>query len=141
MKDGELISLEDVRSKEDLAYRAYQMRMAGDNWTVIAERLGYKSGVAARDSVETLIDKATRIISDHEKEEILQLELNRLDALQSAVWGMAMGGDLKAVDSALKIMAHRSKLLKLEESEQTTTNTVIVTGDTYAESLKALAKK
>ena len=141
MKDGELISLEDVRTKEDLAYRAYQMRMAGDTWAEIAQRLGYRTGVTARDAVETLIDKASRVISEQQKENVLNLELDRLDALQAAVWGMALGGDLKAVDSVLKIMSHRARLLKLEESEKSTTNTDIVTGETYAESLKELAKK
>lgn len=42
-----------------------------------------------------------------------QLELDRLDALQAAIWCRAIAGDCSAVAVALKIMEQRVKLLGL----------------------------
>jgi hypothetical protein len=81
------------------------------------------------------------------KEEVLNLELARLDALQDAVWDQAMTGDTKAVDSALKVINMRAKLLGLEILAQNpstvTNNTVVVSGDTqdFIRSLKLVDQK
>jgi len=48
-------------------------------------------------------------------ETVLYLDLERLDTLLAAVWDTAIGGDLDAVDRALKIMQQRAKLLGLEK--------------------------
>lgn len=141
MSDGDLYSL-DVTSKEELAYRAYQFRMSGESWEEIALKLGFKNGRDAQRASNLLIKKATAAATEDRKQEILDLELDRLDALQTAVWGMAISGDLKAVDSVLKIMTHRARLLTLgEDTGNTSTNTIIVAGDNYVESLRELAEK
>ncbi len=44
-------------------------------------------------------------------EEILQLELERLDALQSGIWDKARSGDFEAIDRVLKIIQQRARLL------------------------------
>lgn len=141
MSDGDLFSL-DVTSKEELAYRAYQLRMSGEPWQLISTKLGYKNPSAAKRATEMLIKKAVGVVEEDRKQEILDLELDRLDALQNAVWGMAISGDLKAVETTLKIMNHRARLLALgEDTQSSSINTIVVTGENYVESLKELAEK
>lgn len=141
MSDGDLYSL-DVTTKEEMAYRAYQMRMQGIPWQEIAPKLGYKTPTSVKNAVDVLIKKAIAVADEDLKGEILCLELDRLDALQNAVWGMAIGGDLRAVDSVLKIMTHRARLMSLgEESKGGTTNTIVISGENYSESLRELTEK
>jgi glutamate racemase len=70
------------------------------------------------------------------------MELERLDSLLNAVWDQAMTGDTKAVDSALKVINARAKLLSLDQLTATQTtqnfNTVVVSGDSkdFISSLK-----
>ena len=139
--DGELVPLVTA-DLEERAYRAYQLKLTGMEAPEIARKLGFESGAQAERAIANLIRKAAEQAAEERRDEVLGLELARLDALQNAVWGMAIGGDLKAVDSVLKIMAHRKTLLRLaEESESGTFNTVIVSGDEYAETLKGLVSK
>jgi hypothetical protein len=46
-------------------------------------------------------------------EAVSRLELERLDALLRAVWDKAVGGDVKAIAAALKIVERRAALLGL----------------------------
>jgi hypothetical protein len=70
----------------------------------------------------------------------VELELDRLNALQNAVWGMALSGELKAIETTLKIMQHRARLLQLgEESKDSSNTTVIVAGEDYVETLRGMA--
>jgi hypothetical protein len=50
-------------------------------------------------------------------EDYLQLELERLDALQVAVWDAAMAGDIASANVLLRIIAQRAGLLRLERSK------------------------
>ena len=44
-------------------------------------------------------------------DELRQLEVERLDALQVAVWNDAMNGDVRAVGAVVRIMHLRAKIL------------------------------
>jgi hypothetical protein len=118
----------------DKAYQAYRMNLEGQDWDSIARTLGYKTGRSAQVEVREYITKAAVQMDMARREEVLDIEMRRLDALQAAVWPSAMDGDTKAVDSVLRVMGHRAKLLGLELVAQTqgavTNNTVVVTGDT-----------
>ena len=137
--DGDLVPIEDIQTKEERAYRAYQKRLGGEDWRVIAKDLEYPSPRTAEREVELLVQKSLKVASEDRKQEVVSLELDRLDALQNAVWGMAISGELKAVDTTLKIMQHRARLLALgEESKDTQTTTVIVAGEDYVETLRGI---
>jgi len=137
--DGDLVPIEDIQTKEERAYRAYQKRLGGEDWRVIARDLEYPSPRTAEREVELLVEKSLKVASDDRKQEVVSLELDRLDALQNAVWGMAISGELKAVDTTLKIMQHRARLLQLgEESKDSQTTTVIVAGEDYVETLRGI---
>lgn len=47
-------------------------------------------------------------------EAVIKMELDRLDALMSAVWPAAMKGDLNALDRVLRIMERRARYLNLD---------------------------
>ena len=51
-------------------------------------------------------------------EEYRQLELERLDALQAAIWNQAVSGNLWAIDRCMAIMERRAKLLGLDKPLQ-----------------------
>jgi len=47
-------------------------------------------------------------------QDILDLELIRLDRMQTAIWGDVLHGDEKAIDRVLRIMQRRADLLGLD---------------------------
>lgn len=91
-------------------YYAAQLRTAGATWTDIAKALGYKDASSAQATVKQ--NKQTLIES---KDEIVQQELERLDALQLVCWRTAQQGDLKAIALIIQLMGARAKLLGLEK--------------------------
>lgn len=129
---------------EDKGYSAYQLKRAGHTWPEIAKMVGYASGNVAAVEVRRYITESAAILSVEQREETLHLELDRLDCLLNAVWDTAMTGDTKAVDSALKVINMRAKLLGLDLLSQSSSNvtnnnnTVVVTGNTedFIKSLK-----
>jgi hypothetical protein len=132
--------MDTMVTMEELAYRAYDMRVKGHTWTDIAVELGYSSPVDAHRKVTLLIKSAGVALNEERKEEIIQLELDRLDALQVAFYPTALAGDYKSAETVLKIMSHRAKLLQLGEERVETTRTVIVTDQNYLQILKEIAE-
>src|SRR5579884_1106966 len=91
---------------------ALTLRKAGQTFEAIGEALGVSAVRAFQ-----LVDEELRAINAQRAEqaaELIRLEQERLDALQSAVWPKAESGDLDAVSVVLKISARRSKLLGLD---------------------------
>ena len=91
---------------------ALSMRLAGARNDQIAQALG----VHPR-TVITWVTEAVRDIPREEAEELRRLELDRLDALQGAVWRAAMRGDVRATDRVLAIMDRRAKYLGLYDAQ------------------------
>lgn len=84
--------------------------MEGKTFTVIAEEIGYNSPQAAYDAVKRSIAAITR----EPAEELLKLELERLDVLWGIQYLTAQGGDVQAMAACMKIMERRAKLLGLD---------------------------
>lgn len=53
---------------------------------------------------------------------LVRLECERMDALHSTLWPVALAGDLNAVDRVIKLMARRAKLLGLDAPSSTLVN-------------------
>ncbi len=87
-----------------------QMRHKGHSFRHIGEVNRTHHSVAQDDYAAAMREWATPL-ADLARE----TEAERLDALQVACWSAAIGGDLQAIDRALKIMARRAKLLGLDE--------------------------
>ena len=96
--------------------RAITLRRQGKTLQQIGQVLGVSTQTAAnyvnyclRELVE-LTAAAT--------EEYRQLELERLDSLQAAIWDQAVSGNLFAIDRCLSISERRAKLLALDKPLQ-----------------------
>jgi DNA-binding transcriptional MerR regulator len=93
------------------ALQALEMRKAGASFEQIRVALAYSDKGSAYRSVMGLLTKQT----DEAAEPLRRLEVERCDKLQLAVWQDAVGGDLKAVDTVLRIMERRARLLGLDK--------------------------
>lgn len=94
----------------DKEHRVVSLRREGLTWDLIAKEVGYASPSGASDAYY----RASYRVVQEDLEQIRQLENERLDFLFNAVWKSALEGDHKAVDSCLRIMARRAKLLGLD---------------------------
>lgn len=118
---------------------AQQLRMAGASWYQISQLLGYADEGHAQNDVHA----RKRVRNELEMGDWLDLELDRLDMLQLVCWRQAKDGDMGAINTVLKIMERRAKLLGLDkkpETETTHANTAIFIGGSEEEYLSALAK-
>lgn len=119
---------------------AQQLRLAGASWDEIAEALGYQSGPTAH----TTVKRHTGQLSKQSAQELMELDLERLDMLQLVVWRRARQGDDKAIETILKIMNTRAKYLGLDKGaayegdEGSGKSTILIGGDSeaYLEGIK-----
>ena len=108
--------------------RIFKMRQAGVSVGEIARRFSITSaavGTAVRRQLEKLNKEALMAYP-----EVLRMELERLDALQTAIWPLTQPRkqtlddgteiiaepDLKAIQQVLSIMDRRSRLLGMEQN-------------------------
>lgn len=133
---------DEEEERARLAKRAHQLRLSGKTWWEIAETLKIPE-MQASGLVADRIRAAAALVDEGAKRQMLSMELDRLDTLQQAIWDDAVGGDTKAVETALKIIAQRAKLLGLEDAmvgRQVTNNTIVVPGNAteYVAALRAM---
>lgn len=124
-----------------LARDAFKLRKDGHTLFQIAEILKTPESTVMR-VMKQEVENAARMVTDGARNDLLTLEVSRLDDLQRAVWPAAMAGDTRAVETALKVISQRSKLLSLEQAQVENINqTVVIDADskTYIEALKTLA--
>lgn len=120
-----------VMTKEFLAERdsrMLKMRQAGMSVGDIAKRFGVSSGVVQK-AINRQLEKLNRETM-LAYPEVLRMELERLDSLQSSIWPMTqhrkvrmddgtevqVEPDLKAIQQVLLIMDRRSKLLGMDRN-------------------------
>lgn len=92
---------------------AIKLKLAGVDYDTIAERLNYASRQAATKDM----CRALKQYRKEEGEKVAQwrtLEGRRLDRLQAAAWTAAVKGDLKAIETVLKIINQRARLFGLD---------------------------
>ncbi|WP_431928559.1 hypothetical protein [Nonomuraea jabiensis] len=99
--------------RHERRYQALQMRIAGVSNAVIAQRLGYSSPQLVSKDVTNALKKAAKQES-MAAEELLHLEINRLDRMMASVWPKVIKGEVNAVEAALKIVNKRASLLGLD---------------------------
>jgi hypothetical protein len=92
---------------------AYKMRLRGVPTVEIANELRIDPGSVSR-LINEQLGKHVADLEPEERENILQLEFNRLDALLSAVWDSAMYGDPKSQQLALNNIALQAKLGRMD---------------------------
>jgi hypothetical protein len=89
---------------------ALELRKAGASYPQIAAELGYAHARAAQKAVETGLHAYLR----EPAEELLRLELDRLDRMQVGIYSQAVSGDLAAIQIMLRIMERRAKYTGLD---------------------------
>jgi hypothetical protein len=108
-----------AKSSEERAKRALailNMRLHGFPPSKIARELpaaGYAK--VSISQIRRIIRAALEDAAQRPAEELLRMELLRLDELQSAQYAKAIAGDAPAMDRVLAIMDRRAKLLGLHQ--------------------------
>ncbi|MEV4806783.1 hypothetical protein AB0K18_42885 [Nonomuraea sp. NPDC049421] len=93
--------------------KATQMRLAGMSLQMIADQLGYTSaGAVSKDLTRAM--RAASKAQQLNSEELLQIEIDRLDRMMAGLWSKAITGDTKAVEVVEKIIYRRCQLLGLD---------------------------
>jgi hypothetical protein len=92
---------------------ALELRLAGETFQSIADKLGYKSKHGSFRAVETALAEITK----QPAESVRTMELERLDAMHAGFWPQAQAGDPMAAAACLKIQERRAKLLGLDAPE------------------------
>lgn len=102
--------------RADRQRAALDLRREGKSYDEIGAALGI-----APQSAHRLVSRALEALTTAPALELQRLEVERLDALQAAVWPAAVAGDLPAVDRALRIAERRARLLSLDRAIPTAT--------------------
>lgn len=104
-------NLDDVRAGQQSARRveALSLRLAGLTYEQIGERLGI-----SKEGARNLINRTLQQAENLAAAELRELETARLDRAQAAIWTRVLEGDLRAVDTFLRISRRRSDLLGLD---------------------------
>lgn len=143
-------------SREFLAerdLRIFKMRQSGVTQAEIARRFNMTTsavGSAIRRQLQKMNSEALMAYP-----EVLRMELERLDALQAAIWPLtqhrrvkmddgtevAVEPDMKAVQTALSIMDRRSKLLGMEQNNVNIQMDINSTGNSPIRATLAGAEK
>jgi hypothetical protein len=122
----------------DPAGAAHRLRVDGIAWSDIALATGYSSAAVCQMAVTAYLQKAAVRRTPEQQQAALQLELDRLDALQRGCWLAATNGDVKSAHLALKIIAERARLLGLDRIPEGGQSTTIVIGGTTEEYIAGL---
>lgn len=97
--------------------QAVELRKSGVTLQTIADRLGYSSASTAARAIRTAINNIPKQAS----QELIALEVERLDHLQAIAWSKlspkGQGVNLDAIPHIIKIMERRAKLLGLDHNE------------------------
>src|SRR3990172_8486749 len=94
--------------------RALELRMAGNIYEDIAQAVGYKSRSAAKNAIKS----ALRAIDREPAADVKALELERLDKILTALWGLVGTGDVQAIDRVIRVMHQRAQYLGLYAPKQ-----------------------
>jgi hypothetical protein len=108
---GGIIALDgreiDLRAKET---EIVSLRRAGHTWEAISNIAGYKNPMDAY----RIFQKALTRHLMPKLEELRLVEMDRVDALTLVLWGKAEEGDIKAIETIIKLMERRAKITGLD---------------------------
>lgn len=121
----------------DKERRVVELRRAGATFDEIANATGYATAQGAylayhRALKRTLVDAGT--------EDIRQLELDRLDKMQKAIWAKVMQGDTAAIHTALKILDRRARYLGLDAPVKSEVKVDVATRDAIDAEMERLVQ-
>ena len=94
----------------DKEIKVLELRRAGLTWQRIAEETGYADHTGAYAAYKRAIKRTMQQPAD----ELREAELDRIDRLQLALWPKAMQGDNASVNTIVRLMERRARLLGLD---------------------------
>jgi hypothetical protein len=102
--------------RAERAGQALDLRKAGLTFREIGDRMG----VTEQRAHKIVTQELARLNGKRTEsaEAVTRLEIERLNALMSAVWEKAKAGDLAAIDRVLAIMLRRARLLGIDAEKQ-----------------------
>ena len=115
------------------AAQAMTLRMEGMTFEEIARQLGYAGKQGAYDAVR----RSLREVIREPAEELIRLDLERLDVLWGPQYSNAQSGDVQAMAACMKIMERRARMLGLD----TPAKPEAPESGTVADALRAIADK
>lgn len=92
------------------AAKAVELRCEGKTFEEIRVELGYRS----KQTAHAAVTKALRTALREPAEELIVLELSRLDQMWQVAYLNACGGDVNAIGACMRMMDRRAKLLGLD---------------------------
>lgn len=101
--------MSDNLSLQERRIRAINLRRAGADYRSIARSLGVSVSTAWR-----LVDDALRLVLVDGTERLRQIEGERLDDAQRALWPAVISGDARAVDVFVRLSARRARMFGLD---------------------------
>lgn len=108
-----------VATEAERAYRCYQLRQSGKDWTEIALAEQYPSAKAAKYDVDRYLEEARSLVVESSAREMLRLEISRLDRLQSFIWDKAADGNIAAITEIRQLVMSRVRVVEVLEPSKT----------------------
>lgn len=105
----------DMIKATDRQRRALELRVAGKSLPEIAKELGYKDHSGARAAISAGLKKTIQEPAD----ELRQIEAARLDVAIDAIWEGVRMGNLRVIDTLLKLMQRRAALFGIDAPAKT----------------------
>ena len=108
---GDPALLDDARRAKQEARRveAMSLTIAG----LSPEQIGERMGITAS-GVRALVQRTLERATNRNAEQLREIENARLDRAQAAIWTKVLNGDLKAIDTYLRISTRRAKMNGLD---------------------------
>ena len=140
--DPELVILGEVF--ESRAVQAYLMKQAGHTLREIADDLGYATDEEVAHAIKERLKTEAKHITSAGRAGLLQLEIDRLEALHKAYWRGALAGDREDAKFVLQVADRLIKLTQLDSLDTATqqARVLVVSGSEqdYVEKLKELTE-
>jgi hypothetical protein len=109
----------------DKEIKVLELRRAGLTWQRIADEVGYADHTGAYSAYKRAIRRTMQQPAD----ELREQELDRLDRLQLALWPKAMKGDNASINTIVRLMERRARLLGLDTAIKIQQDITTWTGD------------
>jgi hypothetical protein len=109
----------------DKEVKVLELRRAGLTWQRIAEETGYADHTGAYAAYKRAIKRTQQQPAD----ELREAELDRIDRLQLALWPKAMKGDNASINTIVRLMERRARLLGLDTPIKIQQDITTWTGD------------
>lgn len=113
----------------DKELQIIELRRAGVTWEKIAREVGFKNASGAY----KMYQRAAERMIQPSLDEYREMVLDRFERMHMAVWPRAKEGDLRAIDTALRIAEKEIKLLGLDAPTKITAEVTVYEGQQLVE--------